>query len=197
MALSIYLLFTGIVAIWLLLDTWANQFTLLAKLFPQAKLENLDLGLYRTLAYTVAGTIIGGVVISFRGLQEHAALRHDFQVSFVGSYIIGPWAAALLGIAMYGLIRSGLFILGGVGNIEGTSPVTNLGYLGIGFLIGFAWNQVLEKLDSLAHELFRPSPEVQRPMFSTPPSARSENRSAQEESLTEERGQPNSEPPPN
>jgi hypothetical protein len=153
LAVGVYLLVAGLAAVAMLLDAWTKQFTVLRVFFPLLD-GGVDIRTLQTVTYLTAGTFLGAVVISFRGLHEHAVLRGDFRPTFMGSYLLGPWASGFLGIAMYGLIRGGLFLLGGGVTTDG-GEVTDFSYLGIGFLIGFAWNRVLVKLDSLAAEMFR------------------------------------------
>jgi len=132
--LGVYLLFCGVAALYFVIDTWSNQFFVLRYFFPALDVENIDTSFLKTFLYTIAGSVIGAVIISFQGLHEHGAVRGSFKASYVGSYLIGPWAASLLGLAVYGLIRSELFIFGGVSEIDDPNEATQFGYLGIGFL---------------------------------------------------------------
>jgi hypothetical protein len=153
--LAVYLLVAGLTAVGVLLDAWTKQFGLLRFFFRSLDTTAVDLRLLQTMTYLTAGTVLGAVVISFRGLHDHGVIRGDFRPSFAGSYLLGPWASAFLGIAMYGLIRGGLFLFSGTANGGEGAEATDFTYLGLGFLIGFAWNRVLAKLDSLAAEMFR------------------------------------------
>ena len=119
LSLGLYLLVAGLAAVGLLVDAWTKQFAVLRFFFRSVDPTVIDVRLLQTMTYMTAGTILGAVVISFRGLHEHGVLRADFRPSFAGSYLLGPSASAFLGIAMYGLIRGGLvFLLGGSGNVK-------------------------------------------------------------------------------
>jgi hypothetical protein len=181
--LGVYLLLCGMAALYFVIDTWSNQFSVFQYIFPRTEIEDLDTGLLKTLLCTIAGSVIGAVIISFQGLHEHGAVRGTFEASYIGSYLIGPWAAALLGVAVYGLIRSGLFILGGVSEIDSPNEATQFGYLGIGTLIGFAWNKVLLKLSGVADEILgtRGGSSPQPTPLSSHPEPVDDNRSSRED----------------
>ncbi len=154
---GVYLLLCGAAALYLIIDVWSERFLLLEASFPGLKEQirggDLDKGFLKTLTYTIAGSMIGAVIISFQGLHRHGAVERDFRASYVGSYLIGPWAASLLGVVVYGLVRGGLFLFGGSSDLDGPSQATQFGYLGLGALTGFAWEKVLRKMGELADQV--------------------------------------------
>jgi hypothetical protein len=156
--LGIYLFVTGFWAIYLFFDVWLGNYEIISCLHPKS-ISNSRITTISTLLLTISGSILGAVIRSFRGLHVYGAIRGEFKISYSGSYLIGPWAAALLGFALYGLIRGGLFVFGGLGSLENPGVATEFGYFGIGFLLGFAWDTTLEKLTSLSSELIKGHPD--------------------------------------
>jgi hypothetical protein len=152
--LGIYTLISGLLAVYLLFDTWTGAFVVFRRFFD-VPIEQERLSLLKTLSYAITGSILGAVIISLRGLHKHAVIGNNFKPSYGGSYLLGPWAAGLLAIAVYGLVRGGLFIFGGSPELKDLNEATAFGYLGLGFFIGFAWDKVLEKLDSMAKEFLQ------------------------------------------
>lgn len=150
--LALYLMSCGLFATYLFFDTLTNNFNFLGSIFPDIvlKLENSTLV---TISFMFTGSLYGAIILSLKGLHKYAAMKRKFETSYIGSYIIGPWAAAFFGIVMYGIIRGGLFIFGGIGSIDTISEATEFGYFGIGFIVGFAWDKTLDKLDALANEI--------------------------------------------
>jgi hypothetical protein len=151
--LAIYLLMVGLFATYIFFDTLTHNFYFLGAIFANITTA-LDKSTLITLSFMISGSILGAAILSLKGLHKYAAVQGEFITSYTGSYIIGPWAAALLGLVMYGIIRGGLFVFGGLGSIDSPNEATELGYFGVGFLVGFAWDKTLDKLDSLAGELF-------------------------------------------
>jgi hypothetical protein len=152
--LGAYLLLCGAMGIFLLVDVWGERLWVYGHIFYGVEFTEERTEALKLPTYTVIGSLLGATILSFRGLHIHGAERRDFQASFSGSYIIGPWAAALLGLAGYALIRGGLLVFGGTANTGQTSPASHYAYLGFGFLTGFAWNKVLSKLDAISANFF-------------------------------------------
>jgi hypothetical protein len=152
--LGVYLLLCGAAAIYLLLDLWTLRFSVLRLLAEGYEIADAQVLGVKTGAYTVVGSIIGAVLRSLQGLHQHGAVHRTFQTSYAGSYLLGPWAAALLGLAAYALVRGGLFVFGGLGQVEEPTEATYLAYLGLGVLTGYAWNKVLVKVGDIAEQLF-------------------------------------------
>lgn len=152
--IAFYLLVCGSISIYFVLDVWSDQFLLLSKCFPDLNINSLDIATLKTISYTTAGSILGAVIISLRGLHIYGVIQRNFEMSYSGSYFIGPWASGLLGISVYALVRGGLLVFGGDSEIESLTQATQFGYFGLGFLIGFAWDKVLQKIDSIAAQLF-------------------------------------------
>ncbi len=154
LSLAFYLLACGMMCVYFLVDVWSQQFFVIRILFPGINFKTVDLATIKTISYTIVGSVIGAVIISLKGLHVHGVVHQEFKNSYSGSYVIGPWAAGLLAIAVYGLMRGGLLIFGGASEIENPTQATEFSYLGLGFLIGFAWDKVLVKLNTLAVQIF-------------------------------------------
>jgi MFS family permease len=153
LALGIYQIVCGVIAIYVLTDSWLEQFYVLRIVFPVMDDATVDVGLLKTLTYTVTGSMLGAIVCSLRGLHIYGAVRGVFRTSYVSSYVLGPWFAGFLGVGVYGLLRAGIFVFAGVSEIKDPNAATQFGYVGLGFLAGFGWLQVLEKIDSMIREL--------------------------------------------
>jgi hypothetical protein len=150
--LGLYLIVCGLLAAYALIDAWSSSFRLWMWIFPNLDLTSDSHGFLKTFSYMVAGSVIGAVIRSFQGLHQYGAVQGTFRASYTVSYLVGPWTAALLGVAVYGLVRGGVLVFGGAEEIERPNEATQLGYLGLGTIVGFAWDKVLVKLSSLADQ---------------------------------------------
>lgn len=154
LGLGVYLVLCGLVALYAMGDLWAGRFTLPRLLFPGIDLKAHDLAAIQSFGYTALGAVIGAAILSLYGLHQHAAMKADFRSSYLGSYVVGPWASAFLGVAAYALVRGGLLVFGGSGEVDGATPSTQLAYLALGILTGFAFDRVLAKMNDLAEQVF-------------------------------------------
>lgn len=111
----------------------------------------------RLMIAITAGSTLGAVLHSLVGLHLHAVVLRNFAPRFTGSYLIGPFAAALLGIALFALLQGGLLLLGGS---AATSPSENevrrlvLFYVAVGVLTGLAFDSVVLRFDGVARQIF-------------------------------------------
>lgn len=155
-ALGCYLLAAAAVALWLLVDVWSRNFVAYRWLLGTEGLTRGQVDVVTPLSYCVVGGVLGAVILSFQGLHEYAAVRGTFRASYSGSYLVGPWVAAIIALAAYALVRGGLLIFGGQ-SAPGAPGASNYAYLALGILTGYAWNKVLRKLGDVANQLFASS----------------------------------------
>ena len=126
--LSIYLMSCGLFASYLFFDTLTNNFNFLCLIFPNIASKS-ESSILVTISFMFTGSLFGAIILSFKGLHKYAATKKNFESSYIGSYLIGPWAAAFLGIVMYGIIRGGLFIFGGMDTINSGNEATEFSFL--------------------------------------------------------------------
>jgi hypothetical protein len=111
--------------------------------------------LLRLCVAMVAGATLGAVLHGLVGLHLHAAVLGDFSIRFVGSYIIGPFGAALLGTVFFFVLQGGLMALGGDNaNSTGAEVRATMFHAAVGALTGFAFDTVVLRLDSVARQIF-------------------------------------------
>ena len=112
--------------------------------------------LFNSAIYAVLGSILGCGVLDVVSFHKYVAIKRDFQTPHVWGYFFAPWLAAILGLVVFALLQSGLLILGG-GNSTKPSEVTNLGFLAIGFLSGYGWYDVVQRIKRLITRMFTES----------------------------------------
>ncbi|MDD7965896.1 hypothetical protein [Actinomycetospora lemnae] len=168
--LGVYLLIVAVLSGRLLIDVWARNFALYRSLLGTESLTGSQVAVVTPLTYTVVGGVFGAVIVSFQGLHLHAAVRRNFQTSYGGSYLVGPWVAALIALAAYALVKGGLLVFSGGDTSNASSTSSNWAFLSLGILTGFSWLKVLQKLNSLADQFFA----VGRPPQSGPPAGTSD-----------------------
>jgi len=151
-ALGIYLLMCGGLTLQLLAHVWSGSLALVQTLFPGALLEEAHLPEIQPFTYAACGAVLGAIMLCFRGLHKHAVVQGTFRSSFSGSYLLGPWAAGLIGIAMYAMLRGGLLAFGG----EQAAPDAGgaHAYLALGIMTGFSWERMLARIDDGARQMF-------------------------------------------
>lgn len=119
-------------------------------------------------ALSMVGAVLGGVVRCFQGLHDFGLIKNQFLQRHIGSYIVGPLAAALLGLVIFVLVHSGILLLTG-GTAEPGSEMTELANVALGILAGFGWEQALTKMSSGAKSwLGQQSPTADRTAAGSP-----------------------------
>jgi hypothetical protein len=109
--------------------------------FDEQKLQN-SLVIRKNLLYTVLGTVMGGLVCSFKGIHTYNNYE-KWNGELAVSYYLGPWITIILGIAFYSLFtESFISITIGKENILSNSTSS----LGMGFLIGLSWYNFVIKI---------------------------------------------------
>jgi hypothetical protein len=108
----------------------------------------------RHLLLTVLGATLGSVLHSLFGLWVHACVLEDFRPVFTGSYLLGAFAAGLLGVGTFLVLQAGLLALGG--NAAGGEDAlrASLFYGAIGILVGLSFDAVLLRIDGVTRQLF-------------------------------------------
>ncbi|MDM0029835.1 hypothetical protein [Variovorax saccharolyticus] len=109
----------------------------------------------RPLVATVVAAMLGAVLHGLVGLHIHAAILRNFNPTFTGSYLLGPFAAALLAVGLFAVLQGGLLVLGG--DPPATEPAALravLFHAAVGLLAGLAFDTVVLRLDGVAQQIF-------------------------------------------
>lgn len=152
-----YLLICSGLTIYCLIDLWLTQFRLLRWLFPGVELAANQYLPIQAFAYTTGGAVLGAIILCFRHLYKHASER-TFRACYVGFYLFGPWSAALLGITSYMLARGGLLVFAGGNEQAALSETAVYAYFALGILTGVGHERMLERVNSLAKQIFGDRP---------------------------------------
>lgn len=154
---------------WQLFDVWSEKYFFLQEVLMQGILqlkandavsdEKLASGVFRTLAFAVAGGGMGGAINGLRSIiDRHADPSNPkrFEWRFAYVYLFLPPLGATLGLIVVALTRTGIGVLSGEGDVSpGTGPA--MSSLAIGFLAGYGSGRVFIWLDSRVTAVFRPS----------------------------------------
>ena len=141
-------------ALWLLVDLWVRDKSFVTTLLSLNK-ESLDVMFVMAL-YSVIGALLGSGVLDLVSFHKYAAVENDFRLTHVPGYIYGPWLAATVGLIIFCLLQSGLFVFSGGGpslKMEET-PVSKMAYISVGFLAGFGWMNAVEKIREIVSRFF-------------------------------------------
>jgi hypothetical protein len=139
----------------LLIDCWLNNGGRIRSFLLTGDVHEFP-PLFNSAIYAVLGSILGCGVLDVVSFHKYVAIKRDFQTPHVWGYFFAPWLAAILGLVVFALLQSGLLILGG-GNSATPSEVTNLGFLAIGFLSGYGWYDVVQRIKRLITRMFTES----------------------------------------
>jgi hypothetical protein len=149
--LGAYLLTCSWFVLYLLTDIWSGSLVKLAWILPGINLSDGHLQAVQCFSQTAGGAVLGAIILCFRMLHKHAVVLKDFDARYAGSYMIGPWAAGLLGITVFTMLKSGQTFLGDFGAQESLSCYF---YLLLGIVTGFSWERVLARIDGAAKQIF-------------------------------------------
>lgn len=171
LAIAVFLVVETFFFLFLLLDVWSGKFAVPATLFglPNGFVGSATFG---DFMFSVSGGGLGGTTYSILAFHRHVSVRRDFTTVYAWGFFLSALVAMILGGIVFALIQGGLLVFAS-GAAAATSEVADMGYLGLGFLAGFGWNSVTEKLRQLINQLFGGSadrPQAAAQQSAVPPS---------------------------
>lgn len=153
----IYVLTYITVVFILLVDGWIHNYLITMKLLflpPDSTLSPT----FISAMHTVLGSLLGCGVLAIVSFHKYVAYQQSFESPHVWGYFCGPWLAATLGLIIFALLQSGLFVFSGNISKNEQTETANLGYLAIGFLAGFGWYRVTKVIEHLVTRVFIVAP---------------------------------------
>ena len=149
-------------ALWILVDLWARDQTFVLGALSISR-EKLDPVFVHAL-HTIVGALLGSGVLDLVSFHTYSAVKRDFQKSHVPGYFYGPWLAATVGLIIFCLLQSGLFVFSGgtQGTASAESNSARMGYISVGFLSGFGWMNAVEKIREVVVRFFSRDAPVKR-----------------------------------
>ena len=144
-------------SLWILVDLWVREKQFICYLLAINK-ENLNNDVMFVMAlYTVTGALLGNAVLDLVSYHKYWAIKRDFQSSHILGYFYGPWLAGTIGLIIFCLLQSGLFVFSGgaAQNIKiDETAISKMGYISVGFLSGFGWMSAVEKIREVVSRFF-------------------------------------------
>jgi hypothetical protein len=150
--LGLYLLLCSALTLYAMVSVWSGSLDLLHWLFPGVHLDGAELYAIQTFTYTAFGAVLGAIILCFRNLHQYAVVLRGFSPAHAGSYLIGPWAAGLLGVTVYAMLRGGLLVFGAEQSDGGETSC--YAFLALGIMTGFSWERMLARIDDAARQVF-------------------------------------------
>jgi len=150
-AVGFYSTFVGIAVCWALYKVWTS--TQMTNILASTSIDDISIMLI-TLSFTMLGGMMGAVLHGLVGLHIHAVIKGEFNRRFIGSYILGPFGAAFLSLAIFCIIQGGLMALGGEVSAPDEILRASLFYIAVGVLCGFAFDTVILRIDGIAKQMF-------------------------------------------
>lgn len=154
--LVLYLLAIGFFFLYLLFDTWSGDLDIPRAVF-QLPESFLDSSLFQSFMMAASGGGLGGVIYSLLAFHRHVSVRRDFGSAYAWGFFLSPWIAMILGQVVFALVQGGILVF--ATGTPSADALAEMGYFGFGFLAGFGWNSVTEKLRELINQLFGGSPD--------------------------------------
>lgn len=146
-----WMLAYGTGALALLINGWLHDYNWLRFILQTD--ETIPKAL-ANLFHVVIGGIIGAAVGGMVNFHKYESMEGDFQLRHVWGYIIAPWVSAFVAIAIYALIRAGLFVFGAEFDADKTTDLSILSFFAIGFISGFAWFEAVNRIQDIARKIF-------------------------------------------
>lgn len=153
----IYIFTYTLIAIWLLIDGWINNFSSLFWLWSIANNEVFPSQVF-LLMFTIVGAILGSSLFGIITFHKYKAIEKSFDPDHLWGFFFSPLLAVIVGILVFAILQSGLVVLSGqVSNATSTDNAT-LGYLAIGGITGYNWDVFVKKLQELSENLLNTKP---------------------------------------
>lgn len=139
---------------WLLFDGLINQFSILHGIWrvdPEVGF-NSEIQL---AFFTMLGAIFGGAILSFTSFHRYVAVEKGFDIDHLWGYILAPVLNIIIGVIVYALLQSGLLVLTGSFTGDNHQVSSAFGFLAIGCIAGYNWDDFIKKLEELSKKLFK------------------------------------------
>ncbi|MEL6567119.1 MAG: hypothetical protein AAFQ22_01795 [Pseudomonadota bacterium] len=144
--------FYALIAIQEVALTWSGKPRLVPWLIGDySSLEQNQQALIAQATFTSFGAVIGATLISLKGLHRYVSEKGDLRPSYIGSYVIGPWGAGVLGFSVFALVQGGLLAFS---TSDSAADQREAAYLALGILAGFGWRSVGAKIEEVIETLF-------------------------------------------
>lgn len=104
------------------------------------------------LSYIACAGGLGGSIYCIRGMYK-AIAEDTFDTKWVWWYLYRPFISAIMGVITYFLIVGGLLSLSANGKTDLNKGI--MLYSGLGFLAGFYFSKIMEKLDGVSDKMFK------------------------------------------
>ena len=156
LAIVLFLFLSGLFYMYLLFDAWSGDLAIPRFIFRVSD-EFSGSELFQSFMMAAAGGGLGGVIYSILAFHRHVSIRQDFGSVYAWGFFLSPFVAMVLGAVVFSLIQGGLLVFATGAPAE--TSLADMGYFGLGFLAGFGWNSVTEKLRELINQLFGGSPD--------------------------------------
>lgn len=139
------------------IDTWVGEQVVLKSLVRGSLVDAIPQA-FVSAFYMMIGAILGCGVLDVVSFHKYVAVKRDFQRSHVWGYFVAPWLAAVLGLIVFALLQTGLLVFSGGKSSaasEQNPEAAYLGFLATGFLAGFGWYEVTQRIRRLVVRFFR------------------------------------------
>jgi hypothetical protein len=110
--------------------------------------------------------IIGACVWSLYALSSHMSAAQDFDRNWAAWYFVRPFLGGGLALALYALLRAGLFTA-----TSGVSATSVVGVSALSFLVGLFAENAIHKLHDIADTVFGNPPSGQPGTSGAPPAS--------------------------
>jgi hypothetical protein len=105
------------------------------------------------LLQAMLGGVLGAGVLGMVSFHQWVSVRGLFDARHAWGYLFAPLLGAVLGLIVFALLQSGLLIFSG-NAATGSTVVSSLGYVAVGFLSGFGWYTATRRIESIVSRFF-------------------------------------------
>lgn len=146
----IYILTYSITALWLTIDGLLSGFSSLMSLWPA---QEVVPSLITSMIFTMVGSLLGCSILGIISFHRYYALEKSFDADHIWGFLFAPFLALIVGVLIYAILQSGLFVLSGEMAKASDPKSASLGYLAIGGVAGYNWDVFVKKLEDLSKNL--------------------------------------------
>ena len=148
LAITVYIFLYTVFTIKLIFNGLLNNFSMIDG-FLGGSNDLIILPEIKLFIFTILGSVLGGSVLNIVSFHKYIANK-SFDYSHSWGFVFSPLLSSIIGVMVFSLISSGLFVLTGTRLNVNDSLNSYFTFIAIGGISGYNWDIFIKKLNQLS-----------------------------------------------